>query len=72
MDVDATTDRLIDALRAHPHGTDELELGTRLDRAVTRFELQKAGRYPWEAMDALKAAHEAWERRRSIDTPKAA
>jgi hypothetical protein len=70
--TDDASDRLIDALREH--SPEELEALHRsaVDRAVTRFQRQKAGLEPWGALDALRAAQDAWERRRRVKAPKAA
>lgn len=66
------TDRLIDALASHDQLERDVRLGNAIDRSVRRFHRQKAGLEPWSAMDALKAAQEACEQRRSDKAPKAA
>jgi hypothetical protein len=66
------TDRLIDALDLPGAEERTARHGNAVDRSVLRYQRQKAGLEPWHALDALKAAQDAWERRRAAQAPKAA
>ncbi len=59
------TDRLLSALELTSGSTRDLDAALctqAVDRAVLRFQRQKAGLDPWDAMTALEAARRAWER----------
>jgi hypothetical protein len=67
------TDRLLSALDV-PRLAEEVEARhtNAVDRSVTRYQRQKAGLEPYDALDACKAAQEAWERRHATEAQKAA